>query len=384
MHVHLAGPYGLSTAEALPPLGWRVAQRAAWALIATIALATCAPTATPRPVADAPAAPAPLTSAPLPATEVAALAVDGNRQRILEEGARREGQVVLYSTAIGLEPVIEAFTKKYPFVKAELFVSRGEPLVQRTLAEARAGRLNGDVLRIDFGVYNELKDLLVPFNSPGARFDRAPNAATLDYTGVGFTYSKTRVSATEVPQKVEDLLHPRWRQNLGLFAPPNNYPGRWVGALIEYLGEPATREFLRQLGDQRPYFYTQPEAARNGLLAGEWDLNMQGITSAVVSARKGEPIGWVALDPTTLSPTVIGLTSMAPHPYAAMLFLDWAMSAEGQRVFTEAQGSITQEELDRREKEGVRLPTRITIQSPTDAARWPEWMKLFDELVVRK
>ncbi len=349
-------------------------------------LAACMPAATPAatPGKVAPPSAASMGTQSRTVEEIASLPLGPERQRILEEGARREGQFTLYTSSTGLEPVAELFMRQYPFLTTEVLASRSEPLTQHTLAEVRAGRLNGDVLKSNLLVYDALKEHLVRFNSPGARFDHAPNAASVDATGIAFAYSKQRVAAADVPQRVEDLLHPRWRQNLGLFAPPNNYPGRWVGALIEHLGEPATREFLRQLGDQRPYFYTQPEAARNGLLAGEWDLNMQGITSAVVSARKGEPIGWVALDPTTLSPTVIGLTSMAPHPYAAMLFLDWAMSAEGQRVFTEAQGSITQEELDRREKEGVRLPTRITIQSPTDAARWPEWMKLFDELVVRK
>jgi hypothetical protein len=67
-----------------------------------------------------------------------------------------------------------------------------------------------------------------------------------------------------------------------------------------------------------------------------------------------------------------------------MLFLDWSVGPDGLKTFTEIQGSITQEELDRREKEGVKLPARITIQSPTDPERLPEWSRLYDELVVRK
>jgi iron(III) transport system substrate-binding protein len=356
----------------------------AGAIVTAITLVACAPAAAPgRPPAAPADAPRAETRA-LTTEEVATLPAGADRQRILEEGARREGQLMMYTSSTGLEAVAEAFMKKYPYVRMEIFVSRGEPLAQRTQAEARAGRLGGDVLRIDYGVWSDLKDLMIPFNSPGARFDRIPNAVVLDYTGIGFTYSKARVSPTEVPQKVEDLLLPRWRQSLGLFSPPNNYPGRWVSALLEHLGDLGARDYLRRLGDQRPYFYTQPEAAKNGLMAGEWDFAMQGITNGVTTARKGEPIGWAALDPTLLSPTVLGLTGMAPHPHAAMLFLDWALSPEGLRTFTDVQGSITQEELDRREKEGVKLPARITIQSPADHERLTEWMKLFDELVVRK
>jgi iron(III) transport system substrate-binding protein len=321
---------------------------------------------------------------PLTIEEIANLPIGPERQRQLEEGARREGQLMLYTTSTGLEPLIDLFQRKYPFIKMEIFATRSEPLTQRTQAEARAGRLGGDVLKTNVFAYEDLKDQLIRFNSPGAEYDRAPNAASADATGIAFSYSKPRVSPADVPQRVEDLLLPRWRRNIGLFAPPNNYPGRWVGMLIEQMGEPAARDYLRRLGEQQPYFYTQPEAARNGLLAGEWDINMQGITSAVVSARRGEPIGWVALDPTTLSPDILGLFKQAPHPYAAMLFLDWAVTPEGQHALSDTQGSITPEDLAKREKEGQKLPQRISVQSPADAPKLEGWAKLFDELVVRK
>lgn len=380
------------------------------ALVAGAVLAACAPSITPTPTPAAPASPpkveattAPPTQPPaaptkppqatqppskpakqLTAVEIASLALGPERQRILEEGARREGEVMLYTSSTGLEPVADKFMEKYPFIKMEVFATRGEPLTQRTLAEARAGRLNGDVIKTNIFVQDDLKDLMVKFNSAQAKFDRVSNAASLDLTGIAFTYSAKRVAPADVPKKVEDLLLPRWKQNIGLFGVPNNYAGRWVGALVEHLGEQPARDFLRKLGDQKPYFYTQPEVARNGLLAGEWDINMQGMTSSVVSVRKGDPLGWVALDPTTLSPDIAGLFKLAPHPHAGMLFLDFILTAEGQKLVSDIQGSVTQEELEKREKEGVKLPSRITFQSPADVPKVAGWMKMFEELVMKK
>jgi iron(III) transport system substrate-binding protein len=348
-----------------------------------VLFAACAPAAT-APASPQGQAPASAPSQSLTVEQIANLPHGPERARLLEEGARREGRVMLYTSSTGLEPVAEAFMQRYPFIKMEIFSTRGEPLVQRTQAEAKAGRLNGDVVKSNLFVHDDLKDLMIRFNSSDARYDRVPNAASLDLTGIAFTYSKQRVAPGEVPQRAEDLLLPRWSRNLGLFSPPNNYAGRWVGSLVEHLGEQRTREYLSRLGEQRPYFYTQPEAARNGLLAGEWDVNMQGLTSAVIAARRGEPIGWLALDPTTLSPDIIGLFHGSPHPHAAMLLLDWAVSPEGQHIFTHGQGSITQEELDKREKEGVKLPARLTFQTPADVAKVDDWMRMFDELVVRK
>jgi iron(III) transport system substrate-binding protein len=357
---------------------------AALAIVASLALAACAPRATSPAAPAAPAAPANPPARPLTVDEIANLPAGPERQRVLEEGARREGQLTVYTTSTGIEPLGELFTRKYAFVKAEFFVSRSDPLVQRTQAEARAGRLSGDVLKSNINVYEDLQGELLRFNSPGADFTRVPNAAGADFTGIAFAYSKARVTPADVPTRVEDLLLPRWRQNIGLFAPPNQYPANWVGALIEHLGESAARDFLRRLGDQRPYFYTQPEAARNGLFAGEWDINMQGITSAITSSRKGEPVGWVALDPTSLSPDAIGLFRLAPHPHAALLFLDWVVSPEGQHTLTDITGSLTQEDLQKREKDGQKLPQRLTFQSPADSPKLEGWAKLFEELVVRK
>jgi iron(III) transport system substrate-binding protein len=274
--------------------------------------------------------------------------------------------------------------QRYPFVKADVYATRSEPLTHRTLIEAKAGRLGGDVLKTNIFVWDDLKDLLIPFTGPHAKFDRAPNAASADMNGIIFIYHTVRVSPSEVPRRVEDLLQPRWRGNLALHAPPNNFAGRWVGMLQEHLGEPATRDFLRRLGEQRPFLFNNSDVARNGMMAGEFDLSTGSMASGIRSQRNGDPIRWTLLDPTTLSPDVIGLFKQAPHPHAALLFLDWATSPEGQHVLTETQGSISQVELERGEKDGIRLPPRVSFQSPADAARLDDWMKLFEELVVRR
>jgi iron(III) transport system substrate-binding protein len=43
-----------------------------------------------------------------------------DRQRILEQGARREGSLLLYTTGTQIKPLIDRFEQKYPYVKVEL------------------------------------------------------------------------------------------------------------------------------------------------------------------------------------------------------------------------------------------------------------------------
>jgi len=315
--------------------------------------------------------------------EVANLKFGPERQRALQEGARSEGKLMIYATSSGYKEVAAAFMKEFPFVKVDVFTSRGEPLTQRVLAEAKAGRLGADVLRTNVDVYANLDHLLAPFKSPNAKFDLVPKAAPYSFGGVGFTYSKERVKEADIPKEVEDLLAPRWKGRIGLFVRPNNYPGRWVGTLLEILGEEQTKSFLKKLGDQDPHFYVRPAAGRSGLLSGEFDVNMQGLTSGYVNMIKGEPSGILALDPTNLSSNLVGVFEQSKNPHAALLFIDWVLG-KGAPIAAELKGEWTPAEVDKRQKGTVKLPGRIRIEKAGDSDHLKSWMAMFQQLVAKK
>src|SRR5258706_7495041 len=69
------------------------------------------------------------------------------RTRALVEGARKEGEVMVYhsSQLEDLKPVFDAFTQKYG-VKVRNWRSSSENVVQRNINETRAGRREVDVL----------------------------------------------------------------------------------------------------------------------------------------------------------------------------------------------------------------------------------------------
>ena len=60
----------------------------------------------------------------------------------LIDGAKKEGKLVWYtSMAIDTsKPLLDAFQKEYPFIKAELVRAGEEQLMNRILSETRAGR----------------------------------------------------------------------------------------------------------------------------------------------------------------------------------------------------------------------------------------------------
>ena len=63
-------------------------------------------------------------------------------QSALVEGAKKEGKLIWYtSMAIDTsKPLLDAFVKEYPFIKADLVRAGEEQLMNRVLSETRAGQ----------------------------------------------------------------------------------------------------------------------------------------------------------------------------------------------------------------------------------------------------
>src|SRR5215470_3937294 len=71
-----------------------------------------------------------------------------DRQQVLIDGAKKEGQVVLYSALIVnqmLRPLAAGFMKKYPFIKMTYYRADSEELLAKLSAETRANSLVADV-----------------------------------------------------------------------------------------------------------------------------------------------------------------------------------------------------------------------------------------------
>src|SRR5437879_12452294 len=72
-----------------------------------------------------------------------AMMKSADRQKVLVEGAKKEGKIMWYTTLIVdqvVRPVKEAFEKEYPFIQIEFYRGNAENLVRRMLAEYQAKR----------------------------------------------------------------------------------------------------------------------------------------------------------------------------------------------------------------------------------------------------
>jgi iron(III) transport system substrate-binding protein len=76
-----------------------------------------------------------------------ALYKGADREKILLEGAKREGQVTFYTSNTWMAGhVTEEFSKKYPFIKPQVWRSDSKELIKRLTDEMAAGRFIADVV----------------------------------------------------------------------------------------------------------------------------------------------------------------------------------------------------------------------------------------------
>lgn len=265
-----------------------------------------------------------------------------DREARILAGARREGQVVIY-TSLNLKdsvPLTAVFEKRYG-VKTQLWRAGSEKVVQRAITEARAGRFACDIMETNGPEMEALsrEQLLDEFYSP--QFSDLPQAAFpkhRHYVADRFNfftiaYNTNLVKPQDVPNSYGDLLHPRFAGKIGLEGGDVD----WFGAMVKYMGEAKGLAFFRKLAEAKPQIRTGHTLLGELVSSGEVAIaaNLYNHNAERLSV-KGAPIRWKALTPTFGRPNAIGLARRAPHPHAALLFADFILSREGQTILKES------------------------------------------------
>jgi iron(III) transport system substrate-binding protein len=279
--------------------------------------------------------------------EIAHLAAP-DRQNILEQGAREEGQVLLYTSLVvqqAAEPIKAAFEARYPFLKLDFFRANSSQLVQRVLAENRARANKSDVVIAGAGPALAATGFTEPFASPVlAAYPKdhigpeGSYAATrFSYQGIG--YNTRLVPAGEAPETYQDLLDAKWRGKMVWSNSQDTGAPFFITQVRQIMGEDKALDYLKALGQQN--IAVQSASLRSILdqvIAGEYAV---GISMAMhhiaISKAKGAPVGGTMPDPVMARAESIVLLKNAPHPYAAMLLVDFVLSEGGQKVFAESQ-----------------------------------------------
>jgi iron(III) transport system substrate-binding protein len=276
--------------------------------------------------------------------EEVALLKSANREKVLIEGAKKEGKLMFYTGLIVdqvVRPLKQAFEKEYPFLQVEFFRGNSERIAQRVLAEYQAKRYEVDIIS-GSAATTMVKEAgyMQRFYSPYLA-EYPPElkdakgfwgSSNLYFMTLG--YNTNMVKAAEVPKTYEDLLHPRWKGQMIWSTSRGSGAPQFIGNILLTMGEEKGKAYVRKLKQQN--IAKSTASARQILdlvIAGEYPMAIEIFNHhAYISKQAGAPVEWQPLEPVTATINTVGLAKQAPRPHAAMLFLDFLLSKRGQKV----------------------------------------------------
>ena len=263
-------------------------------------------------------------------------------QAQLIEGAKKEGQLILSwgtGTMGGIEGAAameKAFNKTYGLNLPFKF-SPGPAMPQfasRIIQEAKAGQPATTDLFI--GSENHVARMALKQFDWSKAFPHITKPM-VDWDGrvlivvsrtPGFTYNTSLVGAKEVPQRVEDLLNPKWKGKIA----STPYAASFDRLALIW-GEDKTTVFLQKFVKQVGGLIRcgEEERVANGefaMLAFNCDL-----ADANDMREKGAPVdGRIFKDAGILSYWYLAVPSNSTHPNAAALLAALLLKKEGQDI----------------------------------------------------
>jgi iron(III) transport system substrate-binding protein len=262
----------------------------------------------------------------------------GQSEDELVAGAKKEGKVSFWS-GMALDDsrlVAAGFEKKYPFIKVDVFRAGGEQIVNRAIAEAGAGQNTSDVLNAFALKVLQERGFLQPYAAPEA----AAYAASYkdpknfwvsmknNYNVIG--YNSRLVSPADAPKNWEDLLHPRWKDKLGM----DDEEYFWYAGMLKHWGEAKGKKYMEALAKQGIQWRNGHNLLVELMGAGEYPVSVVIYPERAEQLKaKGQTVEWVkTTDPILVNMDIMGIAAKAPHPNAAKLFFNYVLSKEAQLI----------------------------------------------------
>jgi iron(III) transport system substrate-binding protein len=307
--------------------------------------------------------------------------------------AKKDGQITVYSAnlADAEEPILRAFEADTG-IKTSLIRLTTQYLYPRVTAEFAAGKLEADFVDLtDLPLVKDLADKGI-LNKPYKvrSFDRlAPALHDPD----GRWYSLNRpvsvvgvntalVKPADRPTRWLDVLDPRWKGKVGS---PSIEAGGSAFTMFAFLREKVAPDFWPRFKAQEPRIYPAAAPTITNLVRGEFSIAIAGASQLVSAIDGGAPVTMVfPAEGISGFPNSGGITSSAPHPAAAALFLEWYASKRGSNVVGLTGGYGIHPDATPPKAGGQNFPPESQVWN-IDIAHWQavripyseEWRKIF-------
>jgi iron(III) transport system substrate-binding protein len=265
------------------------------------------------------------------------------RQKAVEDGARQEGQFVIYTSISDADnpKVMAAFQKSYPFIKTEVYRGTPRSVLLKASTEARAGRYAVDIITTSPSEIWQVKEakLSTGYLSPELQgmpkgsYDPEGHWSGFEVTPIVVAFQTKLLRPADIPTSYQDLLNPKYKGKMNLGT--EDYD--WFSVILDAMGQDKGLAYMRALAKQDLHFPGPSSRMRVQLmLAGESTIALAARGRRVTDFKEqGAPIDFRIFDPYAGEPSSLAVAGRTPHPYAAILFADWILSQEGQTRLAE-------------------------------------------------
>ncbi len=282
------------------------------------------------------------------------------RENKLRDGAKKEGSLIWYSSTTAEDSLAlsRKFQETYPFVKIDHLRSPSEKMIERILLEARAGSFKADVValpEIELEILIGKKLLLKHAGADAQLFPANVKDSRGFWTGIYLTawvtaYNTKLVAAPSAPKAYNDLLQPKWKDQMAMDVEPYS----WFDTSRRYLesrrGAAGAMDYFKKLAAQNIQWRKGHSLIAQLASAGEFPIAAEMQVHTVERLKtQGAPFEWGGLDGVIpINNVGVGITAAGSNVYAAALFYDFLLSRAGMETI----------------KERRRIPTRPDVTVP--------------------
>ena len=270
------------------------------------------------------------------------------------DGARAAEELVVYSgrKEMVVKPVVEAFQKKTG-IAVKLKIGKTSGLANELIQEK--ARPRADVfIATEAGVMEILakNGVLDAYVSPEAK-DLEPGFRDRDgkWTGISsrarvIIYNKNLVPEKDVPRSVFQLTDSTWKGKIAIAGTRERTTLSWVSSLVVVKGVDFTKDYVKKLYANGLKILPDNTDVWKGVGRGEFAIGLTNSPNYFLARKADYPVGVVYPDQndgevgTLLNLNAIAVVKGAQHPDAAKRFIDFVLSAAGQRILIEGAYEI--------------------------------------------
>ena len=266
------------------------------------------------------------------------------------EPADISGDLVIYSgrTEPLLQPVIDAFKAKHPDVNVLLKAGSNSEMANALLEEKANPQADVFITTELFTIQSLAQEGIFQSYKPVGADQLPAEFLGTDNLWTGLTrrarviiYNADLVSQDELPTSIFDLTDPKWKGQIAAAGSTNGSMQAQIAVMRQLIGEAETEAWLNGLLANEVTFFGGHTDVRKAVGAGEFKLGLVNHYYYHLQKAEGSNVGIIFPDQgdgqigLITNATAAAVVTGAPHLTAAQAFLDFLVSAEGQKLFAE-------------------------------------------------